>query len=161
MKIEEELNNLMSLTKDSNSHGLTADLVVLCNGNAPEVLERCKDVLKKVIGSELSYEDSVDDWSALLPEWFVEACADEISREEADKILATPEGFAILANRWTVKGFIDWFRPEDRSWFWWNGKVKDSNTLMIQLVVYGFPFAWGALEFLLKASGANEVEELH
>jgi hypothetical protein len=147
-------------TDDSTPDGFITDLVAECKGNASEVLERCKDVLKKVVGSELSYEDSNDDWSVILPQWFIEACAKEISQEEAVRLIATPSGQVFLANRWTLKGFLYFFRSDDRSWYWWDGKVKDSDTLVVQLLVYGFPFAWEALAFLLKAAGADYVDEL-
>lgn len=38
-------------------------------------------------------------------------------------------------------------------------KIKDENTFIVQLNVDGFPFAWGALKFLLEASGAKDIKE--
>lgn len=156
----EELKRLSFGVSEVQTEGFIVEILVTCDGNASEVLQKTKEVVKRIIDCELSFEDSVDDWKSILPNWFVEACSPEITKEEAEKLLETSRGFEALANRWTVSGFIYWFRPEEKSWHWWEGKIKDSNTLIVQILVSEFPFAWGSLGFLLRAAGADDVEEL-
>ena len=148
------------LSDNESSELFKTEIIARCSGNSSEVLEKTKEVLKIVINCELSFDDPVDDWEAVLPKWFVDACSPEISKEEAEELIKTGQGFETLSNMWTVSGFIYWFRPDQRSWYWWDGVTKDLNTLKIYLLVNGFPFAWGALEFLLKAAGVNSVEQV-
>jgi hypothetical protein len=159
MTKQQELERLYGTGQNEVGNNLISELVVTCDGNAPEVLNKIKDVLKTIIGSELTVYDSIDDWKAILPEWLVASFSSEITKEEAKEILSKPNGQALLADRWTINGFLFWFRPEERNWFWWDAKVKDSNTLSIQVLVYGFPFAWGALRWLLNVAGASHVTE--
>lgn len=160
MDINDELKRLNSNGIEDNYKGFIAEIIADCAGNASDVLQKTKDVLKKIIDCELSFDDPIDDWRVILPEWFINACSSEITKNEAEEILRTPQGYELLANRWTISGFIYWFRPEIRSWYWWDGIIKDQNILLIKVLVDGDPFAWGALEFLLKSAGANSVEEL-
>lgn len=160
MNNNEELKRLAFGVSENETTGFIIEIVAGCEGNASEILQKVREVLKRVIDCELPFNASVEDWKAILPKWFVEACSPEINKQEAEKLLKTPQGFETLANTWTVSGFIYWFRPEERSWYWWDGIIKDHRTLIVQILVDEFPYAWGALEFLLKASGANNIEEL-
>jgi len=50
--------------------------------------------------------------------------------------------------------------PEERSWWWWDAAVLEPNVLRITIEVEGSPYTAGALEWLLRASGASEVKRL-
>ena len=158
----DELNRLTTETGNSNAIDigfLKVELKVDCDGNSSEVLRKTKEVLVRVIDCELSLDDPIEDWKEVLPAWFVNSCAPELSSDKIDQILAKVDGFEVLSKLWTVGGFLYWFRPEERSWFWWGAVVKNQNAFIIELIVEGFPFAWGALDFLLHTSGAAHISE--
>jgi|SRR5580765_6621861 len=160
MKLTEELKRLNGEPVLIEKGQLVVNFIVKCDGDASDVLRRAKEVLIRIIDCELTFEDSVEDWKAVLPEWFVNIASPELTRQEAEKLLSTPQGYEILARSWTVSGFIHWFRPEMRSWYWYDGEVRDRNNLLIQVLTYGYPFASGALEWLFKACGAERFEEI-
>jgi hypothetical protein len=45
-----------------------------------------------------------------------------------------------------------------RQWFWWDAIIDDACTIRIAVEVEAYPFAWGSLEWLFKASGATIVQ---
>ena len=131
---------------------MDATICVTCDGDARHVLERLKEVLHCAITA-----GGGEDAETLLPEWFVASCSSELSDGEVETMLRSPAGFERLSHIWTPNGFSYWFRPDQRSWYWWDGRVIDPDTLHIELKVEGFPFAWGALAFLLEAAGGKEI----
>lgn len=103
-----------------------------------------------------------EEWKSLLPGWFVAACADddylfegiadgqvEFSEEQRARMDAP--------RPWSVGGWVFWFLPEERQWFWWDASILDADTVEIVIVVYDVPFAWGALKWLLEAAGAIKI----
>jgi hypothetical protein len=95
----------------------------------------------------------------------VEACAPEVSQEEAERELARRRRLSWKARaelearaRWSLDNWLYWFEPPQRSWEWWDGRVEGADRVRISLVVDGFPFAWGALGWLLRAAGAVSVD---
>lgn len=60
--------------------------------------------------------------------------------------------------------WISWFEPSDdlfneRTWFWWDAFIKEPNLLLIVIEVVDIPTPLGSLIWLLRASGALNVEE--
>ena len=123
----------------------------------PETLCRVRDVLRVV----LSYlgTSSGEDWARLLPAWFVSACSPELTPAEAEAALARwrADPVAHDADPWSLSGWLYWFEPENRSWWWWDGQIEGDDRLGITIVVEGHPFADGALRWLLLAAGAASV----
>lgn len=134
-----------------------AEIIVSCRGNAPEVLKRTKEILRQVLTSNLELDSPIDEWEKRIPTWFLDSCVSEPTGSEIQELLKTEKGFDALSNMWTLAGFLYWFRPELRSWYWWDGVLENSNILIIKLKVSGFPLAWGALQFLLKSAGAESA----
>ena len=107
------------------------------------------------------------EWRALLPRWFVDACDPEPSAQESQEWLrvwrsATDDERTVIQSRirWTVSGWVHWFRPENRSWYWWSGDVQGPDRYRVTIEPQSKPFAWDALRWLLRVSGAVEVNEL-
>lgn len=135
--------------------------IARCNGRAVEALERCKQVLSLVLQPDADDWPSIDEWRTRLPEWFVENSAEEITQEEAERRLQLPlEERLKLSQRWSVSAFVHWFQPSERYWYWWDAKIDNANTLRVWVIADDEPFPWGALDWLLRASGALSVEQL-
>lgn len=147
---------------DQQPNGLgTVRLVAYCRGDAEQVLTRCKSVLE--VALSLSNEGEFDEkiWMASLPDWFVNKCPAELSQQELDKRLRLPIEERMRLEElegWPLSAFIYWFEPDQRYWFWWDAVIIDSNTIYIEIEVEDWPFPWGALRWLLRASGAERVE---
>jgi hypothetical protein len=159
MNIKNELNRLANDVPEPEANGFVVDYTAECGNEASEVNQRIKDVIKTIIETDLSFDEPIEKWEVILPEWFIKNCSPEISKDEAEKLLSTPRGYEILESMWTLTGFIYWFRPEMRSWYWLSSKVKNENTLLIKVLVYGYPFASGALKWLITAAGAKDITE--
>src|SRR5262249_28953477 len=139
----------------------TVLFVAYCPGNAELVLAKCKSVLE--IALRLSSEGKFDEkvWESSLPDWFVKRCAKELSSQELEKRLQLPLEERIRLEEqegWSLKASVYWFKPEERYWSWWDAVVTDANTIIVAAQVKDWPFPWGALRWLLRASGAERVE---
>lgn len=139
--------------------------IAKCPGDAPQVLERSKQVLKAVNENSLPVWPPDDRWPALLPEWFVDRCGPEMSQEEAEawlawwKALPDAEQKRVEADKaWSLFNWIYWLDPENRQWYWWDGLALDENNLVVAVEVDGWPFGWGDLSWLLRAAGATQVD---
>ena len=162
----ERLRLIAGPAPEEKPRGLgTVRFIAKCKGNAPEVLEKAKEVLKLI--NEASYSDwpSLDRWHRILPAWFVNRCAPERSQEEAEnwltwwKSLTPAEQKKVLAEEeWSLSNWIYWFQPDNRQWYWWDGVPLDRNYVVIAVEVDAWPFAWGALRWLLRAAGADDVQ---
>jgi len=107
-----------------------------------------------------------DEWVAILPDWFVAACGPEVSKEEANEWLRRWEAADAderleirTTGSWRVTGWVYWFRPENRSWYWRAGLVENPNQYRVTIDLLSWPFAWDALHWLLEVSGAQKVCE--
>ena len=141
-----------------------AQLAVYCNGNAAEVLENAKAVMK-VICSQCAqgWSDDVD-WNSLLPARFVSACAPEMTRERAEKLmkhlqtLSDEEQEAEYKKRpWSLDNWLYWLQPSERAWHWWDAQLEGSDRIIVSIAVESWPFGWGALTWLFRGSGAIDV----
>src|SRR5688500_17262104 len=128
----EELERLSS-NAPLYSRSDIAIIIVECDDIASRVISRTNEILKIVIGSELTPDDTVEDWSDELPFWSVDACSRDLTIEESKEMMRTPEGVQQLSQIWTIDGFIYWFRPEQRSWFWWDAVLIDTNIFQVHL----------------------------
>lgn len=142
----------------------TASVVALCRDDAPGVAERAREVLRAVLESGGPLWPSAGEWRALLPAWFVEVCEPEQAREEAEQWLtwwrglsSDEQAIAARERRWTLSDWLYWLEPSERQWFWWDAVVEDLDRLRVVVEVPGWPAPLGALEWLLRASGAVEV----
>ncbi|MHB8064327.1 MAG: hypothetical protein ACYDG2_17130 [Ruminiclostridium sp.] len=163
--IKYEINRLLNGVEESNKvdENLLVDFEVKCGKKTEVVLGRCKEVLKIVLENSVGKWPSIDEWRQLLPQWFIERCAREITMEEAEKRLSLSIEERKEINRkegWTLSAWIYWFNPEERKWFWWDAKIYEEDTIIITVECISWPFPWRSLEWLFIASGAMSVEEL-
>lgn len=93
-------------------------------------------------------------WKQMLPQWFL-ATFKDYSKEDCERMMAeTPR------ERW---GDLPWLfeswteSMSNRTWEWWSSKQKD-RTLEVQLLLEGWPYSVGALEYLIKSAGARSIE---
>ena len=136
-----------------------------CDGNAQQVYERSREVLRIIVQQyEKPWWPPLEEWKRILPQWFVEACAPEESHEEAERWskwwrnLPREEQRRVEAEqRWSVDNWIYWFEKVNRHWWWWDALVDSPDEMRVAVQVEGWPFPWGSLRWLLKASGADEV----
>lgn len=132
-----------------------------CVGNAPEILVRCREVMRIVLAQDVERWPTDQKWLSLLPGWFVTACVDdEALRLEAQRWLelSDAERAAAVSGPWSVGGWTDTFLPHQRQWFWWDASTLNGDAVRVLIEIFADPFSWGALEWLLKASGAVGVE---
>ena len=144
---------------EDQPQGFLAKVHVSAPSCAGEVLDRCREVLGLVLRQPADSWPTVEQWRSLLPKWFVDACAEEITRAEAERrrSLPMPEREK-LAEHWSVGAWVHWLKPSERQWFWWDGRQTSPSDLMIRVEVNDFPFPAGALKWLLKAAGASTVQ---
>lgn len=116
--------------------GVLAFFTAVTSGDAQAVLARVKEALVLAVDRDIQRWPTVDEWRAILPKWFVEKCADEISREEAERRRNLPmDERKRLADQWSVGAWTHWFKPSERSWYWWDARVVDKDRLKIEVVV--------------------------
>jgi len=142
----------------------TIAVLVSCRGDADSVLSRVREVLDAVLAHSAPPWPPAEEWARLLPGWFVQNCAPPRTREEAEQWLnrwrsLPPEdqAGAILKERWALADWLHWLEPSERQWFWWDAVVRDAEALKVMVEVSAWPAPLGALEWLLRASGAAEV----
>jgi hypothetical protein len=164
-----ELHRLLEGPKpDERPEGAgTVRFIVRCPANAPQVLDRAVSVLRVVnqhSGSDNGWPRE-SEWPELLPAWFVSVCAPERSRQDTEAWLAQwsilPQDEQDRIEReepWSVSSWTYWFGPRNRQWYWWDARVLDANVLVVAIEVDGWPFPWGALAWLFRAAGAEEVK---
>src|SRR5437899_3002986 len=84
---KDELNRLLngpgSLSPPSGSW--TDKYAVTCAGNADAVLRNAKQILEIVLRNSSDDMPEVD-WFSILPKWFVDACAPELTAAEIDQL---------------------------------------------------------------------------
>jgi len=138
--------------------------VVCCNGDADAVLRNSKDVMQVVLNFKAEDWPSLEEWRSELPAWFVAKCAPEVSVEEAERWLESWRELPPDEQRrremeasWSVDNWTFWMHPDERQWFWWEGLVTGPDRMLVVVEVCEWPFAWGALRWLLRASGALQV----
>jgi len=136
-----------------------------CLGNAEEVYERAREVLRLVVQQhQTPWWPTVDAWKQILPQWFLEECApedDETNSLEWTqwwRTLPPHEQRRVEAQvRWSLPDWIHWFERKNRYWYWWDALVDSPEQMRVAVQVDGWPFPWGSLRWLLKAAGAEEV----
>jgi hypothetical protein len=149
-------------------HGIgIGQFIVKCNGNADDVLETAMAVMKVVCLQCVEGWPTTTDWRAILPSRFVDRCAEEMTREQAEQLLERinalneQERKLDAKNRpWTLDNWLHWMQPSERLWQWWDAKVEDSNRIRVWFILDSWPFGWGAVTWLFRGSGAVEVMPL-
>jgi hypothetical protein len=170
MRDEEELNSLEYEAFTPRSGVLTVTLRASSVMPSEDVLRRSREVLREVVAASRGSEwPSLLEWNQLLPRWFVDACGPELSREEAQawmeewrRLTPAEKAASEERERWSLPGWLHWFAPGDdqRQWCWLSGKAIGRDRLEVVIEVPGYPTAYGALVWLLRAAGAERVWEV-
>ena len=144
----------------------TVQFTADCPGNATQVFQQVKDVMRIISEQTLSEWPSDEQWKSLLPEWFLSACAAPKTKEESDKFMAhwrsLPPAQKLQAEReevWSLEAWLHWVNPPNRVWTWWDARVIDLNTIIVAVEVTDWPFPWGALRWLFRAAGSRQLAE--
>lgn len=165
--IRDELERLLFGPKTDQRLGGVGSVrfVIRCAGNAQQVLRKSKDVLRVVLEHCEDSRPSETEWRRVLPKWFVGSCAAEMTKEESQRWLArwrklTPSQQAQeeAEKQWALVDWLYWFEEGNRQWTWWDATVENTDTIRVALQVKCWPFPWGALRWLFRASGATSVE---
>lgn len=129
-----------------------------------ELLARCRDVLRAVPSTNTRDWPSTDGWARRLPRWFLAGCLPEQSAEQrADRLqrwraLPPSERSAKFHDDpWSLTDWLHWLRPDERTWFWWDGVVHASDQALVDIEVPGWPAPIGSLHWLLHVAGAETV----
>lgn len=135
-------------------------IIAKCDSDADRVLERARDVMEIMASVDPERFPSAESWRAMLPSWFVRCFAPAPTAEEREKMMTLPfeKRMKWREHEWYLEGWLYWFQPENRYWYWWDAAVLDENTLVVAIEVREWPFPWGALKWLLEACGAVSVE---
>jgi len=102
----------------------------------------------------------------VLPSWFVSQCEPELSSVEAERRLAEWKSLSRVEQvahertvNWSLENWLYWMDPVRRQWYWWDAKSAERGDLLFVTVeIEALPFPWGALDWLLRASGASSTE---
>ena len=141
--------------------GLLVEVAVECNANASQVLHAAQEVWSIVLKQSEPGGLNLEEWRRILPSWFVEKCGPEIGMDEALRRRALPiEERMRFAETWSLGAWVHWLKPSERHWAWWNAEIRSPQSLCVQVVVSGFPFPTGSLQWLLKCCGAKAAEVL-
>jgi len=166
----EEQHILNGVQENERIGGLgTNRFIVYCNKNASLVLQRSKDVLLKVNRIFQKREPDEQEWSSLLPDYFVYRCRPErlrkqIEREhEFDKKISqylSPEDNAVWSDivSWELSSWVYWFKEENRYWYWWDSHLHDENHIFVAVEVHEWPYPSENLAWLFRGCGACSVE---
>lgn len=137
--------------------------------SASVVLERARTVMRLLDQATLNGwpENETINIFDELPSYFTSACAPERTQEEIEedsriyKLMSNEEKIKDSRTEiWTLNAWLFWLRPEDRPWYWWDSKIdEEQNIVIISVVVDGWPYASGALRWLLRGCGADSVDD--
>lgn len=143
----------------------TVRFVVTCDGNSEQVLLNTKAVMK-VISRQCAdgwREDA--DWQSMLPAGFIEACAREMTEQEAEAWLKHWQNLSESEReveererQWSLLNWLYWLGPNERAWQWWDAQATDDSSIAVAIAVNSWPFPWGALSWLFRGNGAISVE---
>jgi hypothetical protein len=98
-----------------------------------------------------------------LPAWFIDRFRVPPSEAELDEWLrhwrTMPPSDREVASReqWTLEAWLAALDPAERQWHWWDARVRSDDLLEVVVLVDGMPAGFGALDFLLYASGATAI----
>jgi hypothetical protein len=173
MKPKDELRHLQfGVIPGDKVEGVALLLLrVRCRTDASVVLQNCREILGIVLQQYETGWLSEEEWRKKLPDWFVKACAAERTESEEEEYLIRWRDLSHEEQqrqeeeeKWSVMDWISWFEPSDdpfnqRTWFWWDACIQEPDLLLVAIEVVDLPTPVGFLIWLLRASGALEIEE--
>ena len=147
----------------------TNRFIIYCNGDAPLVLERSKEVLLKVNQILQTRLPDISEWYSILPDYFVYRCRPKMSHEQSKKevelerkirTVMTPADHGVLSNMipWELSSWTHWFQNEERYWYWWDSYVHEDSHIFVAVEIHEWPYPSGNLSWLFRGCGACFVE---
>jgi hypothetical protein len=118
-------------------------LVAGCPPGSEAVLGRIRDVMAVVLAHQEGEWPDLERWKEELPAWFVDACVD-------DRVQQT-----CAVDRWSLRAWLHWLKPENRRWYWWDASVEPDGKLVVTVLIRERPYLRGALEWLVKSAGGT------
>jgi len=101
--------------------------------------EQTCEVMEVIASQDVDMWPSDEQWSKLLPDWFIQTFQDHTVEElQANK------------NLWDYGSWLD--SMQSRGWQWWSA-VSTPQEWKINLTAEEFPFRTSALEYLIRVSG--------
>lgn len=150
---------------DLPAGGELLHVTATCSGNAAQVLRGTQDVLLSVLHALEGFNPTREHLLAQVPEWFRNECAPE---EIADQSLSKIERRRSLSlaervkeeqeEKWSLGEWLHWFTDEERQWQWWGARVVTPAALDVTIAIKEWPVPVASLEWMLRASGATEVQ---
>lgn len=139
--------------------------IINCPFGASAVIEKAKSVLIAIDEQLLLPEGDRLRWADVIPSWFQEECGRSMTPVEAQRWLAwwrtlpdAQKSEAEINKDWALDDWLYWVANDSRQWFWWDAQVSDDGErVSLAVQVLSWPFAWGGLRWLFKASGASVV----
>jgi hypothetical protein len=127
---------------------------------------RVSSVIRTIDEMALTGWPDDDEWQCKLPEWFTAACAPRLTQRQAELWLECWKGLSPderarteIENDWSLDDWIYWMKPDNRQWFWWDAALlKEHDHILVAVEVNVWPFPWGSLRWLFRASGASTFE---
>ena len=139
----------------------TVRFVAQCDGDAEDVLGRCRETLLAIL--ELVRNQCHDEafWASTLPGEFVSACRPFPTREEIEDLDRLPLEERVRRDGtgpWSVRELMNAFLVLERWWLWWDGVVLDGNHVAVAVEISEWPFPWSSLRRLFRHCGAIDLE---
>ncbi len=132
--------------------------------SAVATLEKVRESLRIVNAESRGDWPTEEHWRRVLPKWFLDQCAKERTKAEADAWLARWKKLSMREKeeeerdkKWSLRNWLYWMNPDQRAWYWWDAVVVTDSKLLVAIEVEGWPFPWGAFTWLFRAAGAAEV----
>jgi len=139
--------------------------VLMCPEGAASCLARMREVLD-CIDRLRGVWPPLDRWRRELPAWFVGACADPLTREQAQawverwrEMSPAEQVHAEETRAWSLPNWLYWMEPDQSVWRLAQAIHRSDTELEVDVAVDGRPVALGAFYWLARASGARSVEE--
>lgn len=89
---------------------------------------------------DVTDDDVTDDWD-----------------DEEDRSEEGPE--QARTARWSAEGWLFWLEPDERSWWWWDGRADGPDHLVVEVLTRGHPYGDGSLRWMLRAAGCTDLHE--
>ncbi|HYE05103.1 MAG TPA: hypothetical protein VEL07_06205 [Planctomycetota bacterium] len=163
---ETELNRLRGMPEGPIDEGLlTGNMVIKSAEDHDVIIRRAMEALRVVdetILSDWKHFPTLEQWSAILPHWFIDACGPERSKEESlawlkwFRSLPLPQqGEAMRESKWSLNAWTYWFQPAQRNWYWGRQLGSDGEHFMVELWCIDWPCATDSFSWLVRAAGAE------
>jgi hypothetical protein len=155
----------------SEPQGILLGYRVTCSGETSEVIGRATTVLMALDEHCLREPFPRDDeWSGILPAWFVTGFAPEMSQAAARQRRAWLRSltyeekleYARQQHPWEFSSWIAKFDPDERFCYWWDAKELGPREFILRVETFEYPFPFGPLDWLLRPCGAEKIDyEVH